>query len=93
MAIGFVDDTNLITWGDTAAANCSRLEAAHDKCLAWAKRYGACFAPQKYHLIHFTRRRRDPGGDLASRIRIAAHTIQPETSLTVLGIHVDKDLS
>lgn len=46
MAIGFVDDTNLITWGDTAAANCSRLEAAHDKCLAWAKRYGARFAPR-----------------------------------------------
>jgi hypothetical protein len=49
--------------------------------------------PQKYHLIHFTRRRRDPGGDSASRIRIAAHTIQPETSFTVLGIHVDQDLS
>jgi len=93
MAIGFVDDTNLITWGDTAAANCGRLEAAHNKCLAWAKRYGARFAPQKYHLIHFTRRRRDPSGDLASRIHIAAHSIQPETSLTVLGIHVDKDLS
>jgi hypothetical protein len=27
------------------------------------------------------------------RIRLDAHTVQPETSLTVLGIHVDKDLS
>jgi hypothetical protein len=93
IAIGFVDDTNLITWGNAAAANCRRLEAAHDKCLAWAERYGARFAPQKNHLIHFTRRRRDPSGDLASRIRIATHTVQPETSLTVLGIHIDKDLS
>jgi hypothetical protein len=93
IALGFVDDTNLITCGDTAANNCRKLEAAHDKCIAWAKRHGARFAPLKYQLIHFTKRRRDPGGDLASRIRLDAHTVQPETSLIVLGIHVDKELS
>lgn len=34
MAIGFVNDTNLITWGDTAAAKYCKLETAYDKCLA-----------------------------------------------------------
>jgi len=60
MAFGFVDDTNLVTWGTLAQANCRRLESAHNQCIAWAKRHGARFAPDKYQLIHFTRRRRDP---------------------------------
>jgi hypothetical protein len=48
--------------------------------LAWAKRYRAKFAPEKYQLIHFTRRRRDLNGDLASAIRIDSHQVTPETS-------------
>jgi len=30
LGFGFVDDTNLITWGDSAAENCRQLEAAHN---------------------------------------------------------------
>jgi hypothetical protein len=60
LAFGFIDDTNLVAWGDSAHDNCQRLQAAHDRCIAWAKRYGAKFAPEKYQLIHFTRRRRGP---------------------------------
>ena len=88
-----MDDTHLVTWGNTAADNCRKLETAHVKCLDWAKRHGACFGPHKYHLIHFTRRRRDPNNDLASSIRLATVPIQPEPSLTVLGLHISKDLS
>ena len=57
LGFGFVDDTNLITWGASAENNCRRLTAAHSRCEAWAKRYGAKFAPDKYQLIHFTRKR------------------------------------
>ena len=67
LAFGFIDDTNLVAWGDSAHDDCQRLEAAHDRCIAWAKRYGAKFAPEKYQLINFIRRRRDLNGDLASR--------------------------
>ncbi|KAF2177576.1 hypothetical protein K469DRAFT_529512, partial [Zopfia rhizophila CBS 207.26] len=55
-AFGFVDDTNLVSWGNSAAENCQRLTAAHDRCIAWAKRHGATFAPEKYQLMHFTRK-------------------------------------
>jgi hypothetical protein len=72
--------------GDSAHGNCQRLEAAHDRCIAWAKRYGAKFAPDKYQLIHFTRRRRDLNGDLASAIRINSHQVTPETKLRILGV-------
>lgn len=93
LAFGFVDDTNLISWGATAAENCRRLEAAHDKCIAWAKRHGAQFAPEKYQLIHFTRRRRDPSGDLASSVRIENTSVTPETTVKVLGVQVDSRLT
>src|SRR6266480_5322845 len=31
LGFGFVDDTNIITWGDSAQENCERLEEAHKK--------------------------------------------------------------
>jgi hypothetical protein len=90
---GFVDDTNLITWGRTAAENCQRLTTAHDKCIAWAKRYGATFAPRKYNLIHFTRQRRHSTEDLASTIQINGQGIEVCSSLKVLGIWIDSQLT
>jgi hypothetical protein len=59
----------------SARDNCRRLKLAHDKCIAWAKRYGAKFAPDKYKLMHFTRKRRDPSGDLASSVRIGDNDV------------------
>ena len=93
LGFGFVDDTNLIAWGSSARDNCRRLDAAHAKCVAWAKRYGAKFAPDKYQLIHFTRKRRDPSGDLASSIRVNGHEVKPEAKLRILGVHVDPKLN
>jgi Reverse transcriptase (RNA-dependent DNA polymerase)/Endonuclease-reverse transcriptase len=93
LGFGFVDDTNLITWGDTAQDNCQRLTNAHDKCTAWAKRHGAIFAPDKYQLMHFTRKRRHPSEDLASTVRIDGHPAELEkTAMRVLGIWVDPKL-
>src|SRR2546430_6881400 len=57
VGLGFIDDTKLLVWGPTAAGNCRQLEAAHERCMEWAQRHGAVFAPDKYKLIHFTRRR------------------------------------
>jgi hypothetical protein len=84
----FIDDINLITWGDSARENYRRLEEAHERYIAWSRRYSTKFAPDKYKLIYFTRRRRDPSGDLASAVRIEGFTeeIKPETKLRVLGV-------
>src|SRR6266568_314788 len=37
--IGFVDNTNLIIYGPTAAKNCKTLKKAHDTCAKWARRH------------------------------------------------------
>ena len=55
LGVGFVDNINIITWGDSAQENCKRLEEAHEKCMDWSRRHGSKFAPDKYKLIHFTR--------------------------------------
>src|SRR5437667_6341611 len=54
LGVGFVDNINIITWGDSAQENCKRLEEAHEKCMDWCRRHGSKFATDKYKLIHFT---------------------------------------
>jgi len=93
MAFGFVDDTNLVIWGGSVQDNSRRLEAAHSRCIAWAKRHGARFAPDKYQLIHFTRRRRDPSGDLTSTVRFEGQEVPNEATIRVLGVQVDARLN
>jgi hypothetical protein len=66
--LGFADDINLLAYGESTIANCISLESAHDQCLAWASTHGMRFAPEKYKLTHFTRRR---GFDLGAAVRIA----------------------
>ena len=48
IGLGFVDDTNLITWGTSAAENYQRLIEAHKIYEKWARHHGARFAPEKY---------------------------------------------
>jgi retron-type reverse transcriptase len=57
-AIGFANDINLLTYGKSTAENCNALETTHDRCLTWASTHGMRFAPKKYTLTHFTRRKR-----------------------------------
>ena len=54
--IGFVNNTNLITYGPTAAGNCRTLKKAHNACIKWAKQYKVQFLLEKYQLIHFIRK-------------------------------------
>ena len=94
LGFGFVDDTNLIAVGPSAADNCQRLSRAHDQCKDWAQSHGAVFAPDKYQLIHFTRRRRHAAEDLASTINIDGHQIALEKkAIRVLGVWLDPKLT
>lgn len=92
IGFGFVDDGTLITWSDSAAQNCRRLEKAHEFCSKWAKRYGAVFAPEKYQLIHFTKRR-GLTEDLKSTIVIGGKQAELLQSMKVLGVWLDSKLS
>ncbi|KAI1001176.1 hypothetical protein K3495_g7023 [Podosphaera aphanis] len=53
-AVGFVDDTNILTWSNSTEENCRNLERYHGICEEWAKKHGVRFAPENYQLIHFT---------------------------------------
>jgi hypothetical protein len=88
--LGFADDINLLSYNATAAQNSTNLDQAHDQCLAWAKTHGMHFAPDKYHLTHFTRKRR---ADLSAPVLINGTMVQPEPILRILGVTLDKRLN
>ena len=89
LPLGFADDVNLLTYGPSTATTCANLELAHDKCLDWARTHGMCFAPNKYALTHFTRRR---GFDLQAPVQLQEVTVRPKPAVRILGIQVDSKL-
>jgi hypothetical protein len=89
-AVGFVDDVNILAYGPTTESNCRKLETIHQKCLQWANRFGQKFAPQKYELIHFTRRRN--AFNLAASIQLGSVDLEPKKDVRVLGVWLDTKL-
>ena len=89
MPLGFADDVNLLTYGEATVVNCTNLELAHDYCLDWARTHGMQFAPQKYTLTHFTRRR---GFDLGAQVTLQGVAVQPSPVVRVLGVQLDSKL-
>lgn len=89
-ASGFVDDTNILAWSNSTETNCKILETQHRKCETWAKQHGVQFAPGKYQLIHFTRKRTKH--NLAATVEIQGHQTHPSQQLRVLGIWLDPRL-
>ena len=83
-AAGFVDDINILTYGLTTQRNCEVLQRIHRECETWAKRHGSKFNPQKYDLIHFTRR---PGRyDMNTDLTIEGQQITPSADIRVLSV-------
>lgn len=89
-SLGFADDLNLLAYGKSTEANCRALEAAHERCLNWAGRYGMKFAPAKYTLIHFTRARTKY--DVTAKIKLRSQEISPKKEVRILGIKLDGKL-
>lgn len=87
--IGFVDDMNIVAFGRSTEGNCRRLERAHEQCLDWARRYGAKFAPEKYELMHFSRRR---CYDMNATIEVGGQTKSPAKVMRILGVWLDPTL-
>src|SRR5436190_21174086 len=52
----FINNITLLIYKPSIESNCRTLKRAHMRCLDWARRYGALFAPEKYDLIHLLRR-------------------------------------
>lgn len=53
--MAFVDDVKILAYSTSTEENCQILEHIHEKCIQWANKHGAVFAPQKYELIHLAR--------------------------------------
>lgn len=90
-AVGFVDDTNILTWSDCTEENCRMLEGKHQICERWAREHGVRFAPEKYQLMHFTRARKRH--NLKATVNIQGHLTTPQSSLRVLGVYFDPKLN
>ncbi|KAI1002476.1 hypothetical protein K3495_g5726 [Podosphaera aphanis] len=90
-AVGFVDDTNILTWSNTTEENCRKLEKQHETRERWAKMHGVKFAPEKYQLMHFTRARKRH--NLEATVKIQGQLTKPQSSLRVLGIYFDPKLN
>ena len=83
----FVDDTTLLAYGSSTEANCRTLTRAHDRCLDWARRYGASFAPEKYELIHLARRPKR--FNMRAQLQLGDIAKEPSTSVRILGIWLE----
>ena len=82
--IGFVDDVNLLVWGESTAANCSLLTRIHRRCEEWARRHGAKFAPQKYELMHLSRNPKQ--FDMSACLQLTDLRLHPKTEIRILGL-------
>lgn len=89
-SIGFVDDTNVLTWSDSTEENCRNLGKLHKICEKWTVKHGVWFAPEKYHLLHFSRTTKRH--NLQASVKIQGHEKNPNTSIRILGIHLDPKL-
>ena len=54
----FIDDINILTFSRFTEHNCRVLEGANRTCEKWTATHGSAFSPDKYHLIHFSRKPR-----------------------------------
>ena len=88
-ALGFADDTNLLAFGHSLKSNLLKLKNTHLKCLSWAARHGMVFSPEKYEILHFSRRRSD---NLQLKLRLGNVILRPKEEVQVLGVYLDAKL-
>jgi hypothetical protein len=87
----FVDNVNTLAFGKSTEENCKMLQTVRERCLEWARRHGASFAPEKYILVHFTKARTKHNHTCL--LILLTSTIHPSPSACVPGIILDKKLS
>jgi hypothetical protein len=88
--MGFADDTTLLAYGASTAANCTALEQAYQLSRGCIEAHGLHFAPAKFGLTHFTKSRRF---DLTQAVRLEGTEIVPTPSIRILGLHLDSKLN
>lgn len=89
-AIGFANNTNILTYSTSTKANCRTLEGVHTQCLCWADRHGMKFVPAKYELIYMTHSYTK--FNLEASANFEDTEKQPTAEARVLGVWLDTKL-
>jgi len=71
--------------------NCQILMRGHNRCLNWARRYGASFAPEKYKLMHLSRNPKQ--FNIQAPLPLLGVETKPEASMRILGVWLDPRLN
>jgi ribonuclease HI len=93
---GYADDAAILAISPSLEANCQSLSNSLQEALDWGAMEGITFAPDKYELIHFSRRRTDQDPSHTPSVVAGPVTVSENTSrpyLRWLGVLFDKKLS
>ena len=93
---GYADDAANLAISPHITTNCQILSDSLQEALDWGAAEGITFAPDKYELLHFSRRKADQDPNqtpsvTAGSLTISEHTKRPY--LRWLGVLFDKNLS
>ncbi len=87
--IAFVDDTNIVVYGDSGKGNCQRLRAIYRHCGRWTETHGSEFNVSKYQMIHLSRNRKGEKDTL----RLGETEVKPSARLKLLGVYLDRKMT
>jgi hypothetical protein len=76
--------------GRALRRTCSVLKEIHSRCLTWGDMHGASFAPHKYILVHFPKKKRHLP---ITPLELPTFSLQPSPHAQVLGLILDSKLS
>jgi len=84
---GFVNDVNILTYGESTERNCRVLGEIYDRCEQWSITHGTKFSKTKHELIHFTRTSR--WFNMNASVTLAEHQIDSKFDIRVLGVQLN----
>ncbi|KAF7139722.1 hypothetical protein CNMCM5793_007559 [Aspergillus hiratsukae] len=93
---GYADDGALLAISSTLSDNCQILSKTLQEALDWGSAEGITFAPDKYELLHFSRRRTDQSPGLTPSVTAGPVIISESPTrpyLRWLGVLFDKKLT
>ncbi len=83
-------DANVMAFGKSTEETCSVLKVIHSCCFTRGVMHGASFAPHKYVLGHFPKKKRNLP---ITPLKLPAFTLHPSSNSHVLGLILDSKLS
>jgi hypothetical protein len=77
---GYANDAAILAISPSLETNCRSLSESLHEALNWGSAEGITFAPDKYELIHFTRRMADQGPSCTPSVSAGQVTVSENTT-------------